>query len=208
MKISRTCTFRYMYCFLFFLGWVLLQSCRTVKDYYNLPTYGANNGITAVIEIPAGTNKKFEYDPVIKKMARDLENGIPRTINFLPYPGNYGFIPSTLSELRNGGDGDALDILVIAEAIPAGAVVETLPIAILNLIDDGEKDSKVIAVPISKKLQIIDALSYQDILERYPQIPKIIELWFLNYNQNDISEVEGWGDENEALKEIQNHLKN
>ncbi len=194
--------------FLFFLGCFSYNPVEQSKITYDLPTYGANNGITAVVEIPAGTNKKFEYDPVVKQMLRDLENDIPRTINFLPYPGNYGFVPSTLSKLENGGDGDALDILVISEAIPSGTVVETLPIAILRLIDDGEKDSKVIAVPMSKKLKIIDALSYQDLLERYPQIPKIIELWFLNYNQNDISEVEGWGDENEALKEIQNHLKN
>ncbi len=165
------------------------------------------NTCNAVIEIPAGTNKKYEYSPSQKKFVVDLDEGTERIIDFLPYPGNYGFIPSTLSKTASGGDGDALDVLVLMESVPMGSVVEVSPIAILKLIDDGETDYKIVAVPTTKKLQIIQATTYDDLATDYPKLLEIISLWFLNYNPNDISTIEGWGNEKEAFAEIQRHLK-
>lgn len=126
-------------------------------------------------------------------------NGVERCINFLPYPGNYGFIPSTLSKTDNGGDGDALDILVISETEPTGNVIETIPIVILKLIDNGETCYKVIAVSKEANQRIINVTSYTGLLSQYPKVIKIITLWFLNYNPNDSSSIERWGDEKEAL---------
>lgn len=185
----------------------LLLSCASQKDYYDLPAITPNASVNAIIEIKAGTNKKYEYDPLKKEIVIDKENGKERVIDFLPYPGNYGFIPSTLSKTDSGGDGDALDVLVISESIATGTVIETLPIALLKLIDDGEIDYKVIAVPVDKKKQIINATSYENLVTNYPKLLEIVELWFLNYNKNDISTIEGWGDEKEAFEEILRHLK-
>ena len=123
----------------------------------------------------------------------------------MPYPANYGFIPSTLSKSDFGGDGDALDVLVISETLATGTVLEVLPIAILKLIDDGETDYKIIAVPIEKNKRIIRATTYTELTTDYPKLLKIIELWFLNYNPKDSSSVDGWGDEKEALNEIKLH---
>ena len=47
-----------------------------------------------------------------------------RIVNFLPYPANYGFIPSTFMDKKKGGDGDALDILLISEHMVTGTVVD------------------------------------------------------------------------------------
>ena len=109
---------------------VLLQSCGSTKNYYTLPAQVSEESFNALIEIPAGTNKKYEYDPNQKEFIVDIENGKERVIDFLPYPANYGFIPSTLSKSDTGGDGDALDILVISEAMTTGTVLEALPISI------------------------------------------------------------------------------
>ena len=192
---------------IFFIYLFLLEGCTATKDYYHLPAKASNTSFNAVIEIPAGTSKKYEYNPLKKEFVIDTENGKERVIDFLPYPGNYGFIPSTLSKTDSGGDGDALDVLLIAESLPVGTVIETLPIALLKLIDDGEMDYKVIAVPVDKNKQIISALSYENLDTNYPQLLKIVELWFLNYNKKDISRVEGWGNEKEAFEEIRRHLK-
>lgn len=194
--------------FLFLVCTFVLLSCATSKDYYHLPAQTSSTSFNAVIEIPAGTNKKYEYHPITKKFQIDIKNGKERIIDFLPYPGNYGFIPSTLSKTDSGGDGDALDVLVIAEHLPTGTVIEVRPLALLKLIDDGETDYKVIATPVAKNKQIISATSYKTLLANYPKMLEIIELWFLNYNKNDVSSVEGWGDEKEAFKEISRHLKN
>lgn len=176
----------------FFLSMVfVLQSCSSTKNYYRLPALVSETTLNAVIEIPAGTNTKYEYHPSTKTFEIDQENGKDRIIDFLPYPGNYGFIPSTLSKRDMGGDGDALDVLVISEAVQTGTILEIIPIAFLKLIDDGEMDYKVIAIPQNKSNRIIRATNYAELIADYPKLLEIIELWFLNYNPNDSSSVEG-----------------
>jgi inorganic pyrophosphatase len=182
---------------------IIAASCNNQKtDYNNLPLYSKINNIQAVIEIPAGTNHKIEYNKNELVFKVDKRNGKNRVIDFLPYPGNYGFIPSTYSNPKKGGDGDALDILVISESLETGTVIEIIPIAVLNLIDDGELDHKIIAVPYKKELQIISATSFDKLSSNYPKVKTMIETWFLNYDKSESSEISGWGNENDALTDI------
>nr|WP_321221294.1 inorganic diphosphatase [uncultured Psychroserpens sp.] len=186
---------------------LLFVSCKTTTDYYGVSTFSKNNKVNAVVEIPAGTNKKFEYNNKTKTFNIDKKNGKDRVINFLPYLGNYGFIPSTFSDPKEGGDGDALDILVLAEYLETGTVIESTPIAMLKLIDDGEIDYKIIAIPSDKEHQIINCKSYVEFNRDYPEIKSIIEIWFLNYNKDDETQIEGWATEKEAIAEINKNLK-
>ena len=187
---------------------VLMNSCEVKKDYYNINALTENGTINCVIEIPAGTNIKYEYNPDSKVFEIDQEAGHDRIIDFLPYPANYGFIPSTISNPDSNGDGDALDVLVIAESIQTGTLIECRPLAILKLLDNGEIDNKVIAIPAEENLQIIDAADYSTLISNYKGIFEIIEIWFTSYNKNDTSVIVGWDDEKEALKEIQKSVKN
>ena len=76
-----------------------------------------------IVEIPAGTNQKIEFDYNDGTFKVDQIDGKDRVIDFLPYPGNYGFIPNTLMDKERGGDGDALDILVIGESVATGTAL-------------------------------------------------------------------------------------
>ena len=79
------------------------------------------------------------------------------------YPGNYGFVPNTLSD-----DGDAIDVLVAStRAITPGAVINCRPIGVLIMKDEAGQDEKVIAVPSSKL-----TLRYEEI-ENVSDLPKI-----------------------------------
>lgn len=69
--------------------------------------------VNAVIEIPAGTLDKRQYDRATNTFPIDHRNGVPRRLAFLPYPANYGFIPGTKMDKSKGGDGDALDVFVL-----------------------------------------------------------------------------------------------
>ncbi|TXI78961.1 MAG: inorganic diphosphatase, partial [Flavobacteriales bacterium] len=100
--------------------------------------------LNAVIEIPAGTVEKRQYDIDTNTFPIDLRNGQPRLIRFLPYPANYGFIPSTRMNKEEGGDGDALDVFVLCGAVPSGTVLEVEPIGIIELLDAGERDDKLV----------------------------------------------------------------
>ena len=94
--------------------------------------------VTAVIEIPRGSRNKYELDKDtgMMKLDRVLYSAVH-------YPGDYGFIPRTLFE-----DGDPLDILVrINEPTFPGCLIEVRPIGVLRMLDKGEPDDKILAVP-------------------------------------------------------------
>jgi inorganic pyrophosphatase len=185
----------------------MLCSCSLKNlDYKNIPTYSDNGYINMVVEIPSGTNNKIEYNKITNKFNIDIQENKKRKINFLPYPANYGFIPSTYMSYEYGGDGDPLDVLLISKNLNTGNVIEIIPVAILVMNDNGENDSKIIAVPKNNDLQIIHVNSYEDLVNNYIAIKEIIELWFINYKGNGLVEFVEWKDEYSAQNEIKRWL--
>lgn len=101
------------------------------------PGEGAPRIVTAVIEIPQGSRAKYEIDKAsgLLKMDRVIYSSFY-------YPMNYGFIPQTY-----GGDKDPLDILVITSLpIQPLCLVEAKVIGVMQMIDGGDADDKIIAV--------------------------------------------------------------
>ena len=97
-----------------------------------------NGTINVVVEIPAGSSHKIEWDRKIGVMWLDRVE--PK---LFAKPTNYGFIPQTLDE-----DGDELDVLLITDdPLPTGIVVEATVLGVMKFVDDGEVDDKIIAVP-------------------------------------------------------------
>lgn len=136
---------------------------------------------TAVIEIPKGGKNKYELDK---------ETGMLRLDRVLytstRYPANYGFIPRTYAE-----DNDPLDVLVLCqEDIVPMTLVECYPIGILNMIDENEKDEKIIAVPINDP----SMFCYKDISELPAHIFEEISHFFEVYKVLE--------DKHTAIKEI------
>ena len=93
----------------------------------------------ALIEIPKGSKAKYELDKAtgILKLDRVLYTS---TV----YPANYGFIPRTFAD-----DGDPLDVLVLTnEVIYPMTLVQCYPIGVIKMIDNGDLDEKIIAIPV------------------------------------------------------------
>lgn len=187
---------------------LFLAACKMApkEPVYAQPAF-TDSGIHAVIEIPAGTNHKIEYNLETKQFEVDVVDGKKRVIDFLPYPANYGFIPSTMMSKEKGGDGDALDILVISESQATGTLMDVKPIAALELLDGGEVDTKIIAIPIDSSLQIIKAQNFETFLIQYNGAQRIIENWFLTYKGLGKMELVGWKDETYALNLIKKWSK-
>lgn len=171
-------------------------------NYSTIPAFSDDDNPFAVIEIPAGTNHKIEYDPISNTFPCDSLNGQERIIDFLSYPGNYGFIPSTVMSEDKGGDGDALDVLILSESVATGSLIQIKPIGIILLNDNGEIDNKIIAIPALEENRTINCSGLKELQEKYPAVVRIIENWFGNYKGNGIMEVVGWKDETEAMNEI------
>lgn len=171
-------------------------------NHLALPSFSKNGHLNAVIEIPAGTNTKFEYDKQRLEFKPDLRDGLPRRVDFLSYPLNYGFIPSTKMKKARGGDGDPLDVLVLAEHLPTSTVIEVQPIGLLMLKDTGEWDNKVLAIPADASKRIIRATNWQEFQQDYSAARHIIELFFLYYDGLGTMTLMGWGDEKAAIAEV------
>jgi len=182
---------------------LLAMACKDFKpSSKNVPTI-SEDGVNAVIEIPAGSNHKIEFDKSSNSFEVDQLDGKDRIIDFLPYPANYGFIPSTLMDEERGGDGDALDILVIAESLETGTKLAVQPIAALLLEDNGELDTKIIAVPVDSFLNVIDAKDFSSFTVEYNAAQSIIQDWFLNYKGVGKTKMIGWRNERYAMMEIE-----
>jgi len=124
----------------------------------------------ALIEIPVGgTPVKYELD---KRSGAMFVDRFLHTAMF--YPGNYGFIPQTLSE-----DGDPIDVLVIAPvAVVSGAIIRCRPVGALLMEDQAGLDEKVIAVPVDDLHPFYnDITSYLDL----PQILRDQTAHFFNH---------------------------
>src|SRR5690606_30250436 len=88
------------------------------------------------------------------------------------------------------------------ESLKTGTILEAKPIGMLKLLDAGESDYKVICIPADENLRTVSAETFEEFSKKYPNALQLIETWFSNYDISDPVIIEGWGDENEALKEI------
>lgn len=199
----------------FLISFLVLVSCKRTNqkpfsfrlvDYNGLKAFDENGHLQAVIEIPTGTNKKIEFDKVRQEFIIDKIGGKDRLIDFLPYPGNYGFIPGTLSDKDTGGDGDPIDVLVLTSSLKTGTIIPVKPIATMVLYDEGERDTKIIALPVDSTLQTIKAKDFQSFMIDYDAAKKIIEDWFLNYDGYGTNRLEGWKDAGFGIKEVRENL--
>ncbi|MEN3929567.1 inorganic diphosphatase [Microvirga sp. W0021] len=148
-----------------------------------------------VVEVPVGG------EPI--KYEMDKESGALFVDRFLytpmRYPGNYGFIPHTLS-----GDGDPCDVVCVnSRPIVPGAVMNVRPIGVLVMEDDGGEDEKIIVVPTTKLTR-----RYENVKE-CTDLPEIviqqIEHFFTHYKDLEPgkwAKIIRWGDAAEARKLI------
>jgi inorganic pyrophosphatase len=160
----------------------------------------AANLVHFVVEIPAGTNAKWQVDKATGALRWEQLDGRPRVVGYLAYPGSYGMIPSTALPYEIGGDGDPLDLLLLGPRVERGRVVVVRPIGILKLLDDGERDDKILAVPRSGPLSDVRDLASLD--ARYAGARTIVETWFTHYKGGNRVRSQGFGDAAEALEVI------
>lgn len=102
----------------------------------------APNEVNVIIEIPKGSNNKYEIDKATGLIKLDRAN-----YSAAPFPYDYGFVPQTLWD-----DNDALDVIVLTTfPLQTGILVQVRPVAVMEMIDSGESDYKIIAVPTEDK---------------------------------------------------------
>ena len=144
-----------------------------------MPAKNKDGSINILVEIPSGTNGKWEVNKETGNLDWEFKKGIPRVVQYLPYPANYGMIPKTLSPEEIGGDGDPLDVLLLGEAVPRGAYVKGKLVGVMYMKDHGETDDKLIAVAEGSPFENINTIS--ELKEQFPGTLEILQTWFVNY---------------------------
>lgn len=162
----------------------------------HLPTgKNAPEEFNVVIEIPRFSTNKYEIDPELGVMRLDRVLFSP-----LFYPWDYGFIPSTKYL-----DGDPVDCLVlISHPTYPGIVVDAKPIGVLEMIDGGLQDEKVLCVA-TKDPRFGNRHSMDDVnIHTLDEIVHFFEV----YKQLEKKEVEilGWKGKDVALEIVRNHM--
>ena len=156
--------------------------------------------LNAVIEIPYGSNIKYEID---KDSGAVVVDRVLYSAMF--YPANYGFVPSTLAD-----DGDPADVLVLNEyPLQAGSMIKARLIGVLIMEDESGVDEKLISVPVSK----IDPR--YDNIKTLEDLPKItldrIKNFFETYKTlepNKWVKVKDFKDKQEAQRILQASIDN
>ena len=151
--------------------------------------------VNVIIEVSIGGEPiKYEMDKAAGTLVVDRFLHTP-----MRYPGNYGFVPHTLSE-----DGDPIDVLVAnTRPIVPGAVINVRPIGVFKMEDNAGNDEKIIAVPMPKLTK-----RYAHVMN-YIDLPEItlaqIQHFFAHYKDLEPGKwvkVIGWGDADEARRMI------
>ena len=135
--------------------------------------------VNVVIEIPAGTTAKYMVDLKSGNMELEQKAGAPRYVQYLGYPCNYGNIPRSVLLKSKGGDGDALDAVVLGPSVPTGSVVRGRAIGIMSLMDTGEKDDKVVVV--MENTPFFSVRSIDELDRKFPGVTSILQTWFTSY---------------------------
>src|SRR6201985_229414 len=155
----------------------------------------APDDVHVMIEVPMrGEPVKYELDKASGALVVDRF-----LYTSMRYPGNYGFIPHTLS-----GDGDPVDVLIAnSRAIVPGAVMSVRPVGVLLMEDNAGTDEKIVAVPSAHLSQRFDGIA------DYTDLPEItiqqIEHFFAHYKDLEPGKwvkIIRWGDAAEARQLI------
>lgn len=157
---------------------------------------GTKNEMTVIVEINKGSKNKYEVDKETGLIALDR---VLHTSQDFPF--DYGFVPQTLWD-----DGDPIDVIILTTyPLLPGILVKARPIALMNMVDSGDADDKVIAVPVGdprwKNISDLEAIN--------PHTLKEIEHFYTTYKQLQNKEViiKGFVSKKEAEKAFERGKK-
>jgi inorganic pyrophosphatase len=157
---------------------------------------GSKDEMNVIVEINKGSKNKYEIDKKTGLIALDR---VMHTAQ--EFPVDYGFVPQSLWH-----DGDPLDVIILSTyPFSPGVLVKSRPVAIMNMIDSGEGDDKIIAVPVDDPR----FANVKDLADVNPHTLKEIEHFYSTYKklQNKVVEVKGFKGKHDAETAFEEGLK-
>lgn len=157
----------------------------------------APNEFNAIIEVSKGSSNKYEIDKETGLIKLDRAN-----YSAAPFPYDYGFVPQTLWE-----DNDALDVIVLTTfPINTGILLTVRPVGVMEMIDSGESDYKILTVPVNDKrwedVQDLDDINKHTLKE----FQHFLETYKALKGKPAPVEIKGIGGKDEAIKAVEKSI--
>ncbi|MBE9209063.1 inorganic diphosphatase [Nostoc sp. LEGE 06077] len=165
-------------------------------DLSRIPAQPKPGILNVLIEIPGGSKNKYEYDKELEAFALDRV-----LYSSVRYPYDYGFVPNTLAD-----DGDPLDgMVIIDEPTFPGCIIAARPIGMLEMIDGGDRDEKILCVP-DKDPRYTHVKSLNDVAPH--RLDEIAE-FFRSYKnlEKKVTEILGWQDVGKVAALVEQCIK-
>lgn len=165
-------------------------------DLSRIPAQPKPGILNVLIEIPGGSKNKYEFDKDLQAFALDRV-----LYSSVRYPYDYGFVPNTLAD-----DGDPLDGMVIMdEPTFPGCVIAARPIGMLEMIDGGDRDEKILCVP-DKDPRYAHVKSLKDLAPH--RLEEIAE-FFRSYKnlEKKVTEILGWQDVDKVAPLVEKFIR-
>ncbi len=157
-------------------------------NYWHDIAPGTADSINVIVEINRGSKNKYEVDKETGLIALDRV-----LFSAQDFPFDYGFVPQTLWE-----DNDPVDVIILTTyPLVPGLLVKVRPVALMNMIDSGDSDDKVIAVPVGDPRWA----DIKDLADINPHTIKEIEHFFMTYKKLQNKEVNVRGFKGRAAAE-------
>ncbi|MEL6320966.1 MAG: inorganic diphosphatase [Cyanobacteria bacterium J06626_14] len=165
-------------------------------DLSRIPAQPEAGLINVLIEIPAGSKNKYEFD-------KDMQAMILDRVLFasVQYPFDYGFVPNTLAD-----DGDPLDGMVIMDqpTFP-GCVIAARPIGMLEMVDGGDRDEKILCVP-AEDPRYVGVKSLDDVAPH--RLDEVAEFFRTYKNlEKKVTEILGWQNVDKVMPLVEKCIK-
>ena len=195
--------------FLLFPTVVFAQHNQWVIDHHDyfhgLEAINSDLLVNVVIEIPAGSNEKWEVSKETGHLEWEIRQDTFRIVPYLPYPANYGMIPRTFLPLDEGGDDDPLDVFLLGPARNRGEVMKGRLVGVIKTLDGGEQDDKLIAIDQESWFYAVHSL--EDLKTQFPGALNILITWLENYKGEGVMEIQYAGDETEAMELLEKSMR-
>lgn len=165
-------------------------------DLSRIPAQPKPGLVNILVEIPAGSKNKYEFDKDLQAFALDRV-----LYSSVQYPFDYGFVPNTLAD-----DGDPLDGLVmIDQPTFPGCVIAARPIGMLEMIDSGERDEKLLCVP-DKDPRYAHFKTLDDVPAH--RLAEVAEFFKTYKNlEKKVTEILGWQNADQVMPLVEKCIK-
>jgi len=175
---------------------MLLASACGQPPPESMPAKG-EKGVRVVVETPVGAVHVVRYDPGSLSFVTDSSK-----LAFLPFPANWGFVPSTRMPYQEGRGFAPVQILVLGERLETGDMVEVRPVGAVILSEKGKNRILVVSVPVDPALCNLVIEDYSDLLLKYPGVKESLEQWLRQWKGGPPARVMDWKDGQYATRFI------